>query len=272
MNFTKIGGVTLHYKVEGQETGATLVFINSLGTDLRIWDGVAPYLADVFRIVRYDKRGHGLSDAPPGPYSIVDERTDLAGLLAYLGLETPIVIGISVGGMIALDFAAHHSVRALVVADSALRFGTADYWQARSADVGERGMEAVAPTLAPRWFAPGFAERRPAVYQGYVNMLARMPAGGYRATCDLLAQTDVSDLAGLVEAPALVLGGAQDLSSPPEVVHQLAKALRGAAVTLIEDAGHLPCIEQPAAVAREMMAFFAAQGLLAQDKTIERGR
>lgn len=262
MSFTTIGGVTLHYKAEGPETGVPLVFVNSLGTDLRIWDGVVCHLVEHFHIVRYDKRGHGLSDSPPGPYTLVDERADLVGLLAYLDLEGPIVIGISVGGMIALDYAAHHAVRALVVADSALRFGTAEYWRARSTAIGAQGMEAMAPSLVARWFAPDFAQRQPAIYRGYVNMLARMPADGYQWTCDLLAQSDVSDYVEAIEAPALVLGGAQDLSSPPEVVRELAATLPGASLALIEDAGHLPCIEQPAAMASELMAFFTAQGLL----------
>ena len=262
INFATIGDVTLHYKVEGPHGATPLVFINSLGTDLRIWDGVVPHFDHSFRIVRYDKRGHGLSDSAPGPYTLADERADLLGLLAHLDLQAPIVVGISVGGMIALDYATRYAVQALVVAASALRFGTRDAWQARSAAIRENGMEMMAPTLAPRWFAPGFATTHPATFQGYVNMLGRMPAGGYMATCDLLADTDISDLVRAVKAPVLVLGGAQDQASPPEVVHRLAAVLPNARVALLENAGHLPCIEQPAAMAREMTAFFAEQGLM----------
>lgn len=260
MQFTALGNVTLHYKVEGPDDGAPLVFVNSLGTDLRIWDGIASHLTDKYRRrnllrVRYDKRGHGLSDSPPGPYSLADERADLAGLLQYLGISNPIVVGVSVGGMIAVDYAAHHPVRALVVCDSALRFATAEFWNERSAAIRQEGMAAVAPRLAPRWFAPDFAEREPATYQGYVNMLARTPDDGYMATCDLLAREDVIEQAGAVQAPALVVGGAQDASSPPELVQALAEALPDAQFELIEGAGHLPCVEQPAALAQTMAAF-----------------
>lgn len=255
MQFTTVGNVTLHYKVEGPDDGAPLVFVNSLGADLRVWDGVATYFTDKYRLVRYDKRGHGLSDSPPGPYSLADERADLAGLLQSLGIFRPIVVGVSVGGMIAVDYAAHHPVRALIVCDSALRFATAEFWNERSAAIRREGMAAVAPRLAPRWFAPDFAEREPAAYRGYVNMLARTPAQGYIATCDLLAQEDVIEQAGAVQAPALVVGGAQDVSSPPQMVQALAEALPNAQFELIENAGHLPCVEQPAALAQTMAAF-----------------
>lgn len=255
MQFTTVGNVTLHYKVEGPDDGAPLVFVNSLGADLRVWDGVATYFTDKYRLVRYDKRGHGLSDSPPGPYSLADERADLAGLLQSLGISRPIVVGVSVGGMIAVDYAAHHPVRALIVCDSALRFATAEFWNERSAAIRREGMAAVAPRLAPRWFAPDFAEREPAAYRGYVNMLARTPAQGYIATCDLLAQEDVIEQAGAVQAPALVVGGAQDVSSPPQMVQALAEALPNAQFELIENAGHLPCVEQPAALAQTMAAF-----------------
>lgn len=267
LQFAAVGGVTLHYKVDGPDDGAPLVFINSLGTDLRIWDGVVGQFARKFRVIRYDKRGHGLSDSPPGPYTLADERADLAGLLAYLGVggpggRPPIVTGVSVGGMIAVDYAAHYPVAALVVCDSARRFATATFWNERSAVIRQQGMTAVAPRLAPRWFAPDFAKREPAAYRGYVNMLARMPADGYIATCDLLAQADVTEQAERVQAPALVVGGAQDMSSPPNLVRALAEALPDAQFNVIEGAGHLPCVEQPQALAQLMTGFFEQEGAL----------
>jgi 3-oxoadipate enol-lactonase len=251
MNFATISGVTLHYKLEGDEKGMPLVFINSLGTDLRIWDGVVAHFAGRFRLVRYDKRGHGLSDCPPGPYSLRDQRDDLAGLLRHLDVEAPIVAGISVGGMIALDYAAHYPVRALVLSDSALRFGTA---------ILQNGMAEMAGRLAPRWFAPDFGALQPALYQGACNMLARMPAAGYMATCALLANSEVSDIAGAIDGPSLVLGGAQDQAATPEMGRALAGAMRDARFELLENAGHLPCIEQPVAMAQAMTRFFEEIG------------
>src|SRR5262245_13144640 len=104
MPFALAGDIALHYQFDGIKTGVPLVFINSLGTDLRLWDQVTPHFADQFPILRYDKRGHGLSDCPPGPYTIRDLSDDLASLLNHLGMHEVILIGISVGGMIALDY------------------------------------------------------------------------------------------------------------------------------------------------------------------------
>ena len=108
--FAAVDSLVIHHRLEGQFanaliSGIPLVFVNSLGSDLRIWDGVIPYFAEDFPIVRYDKRGHGLSDCPPGPYTLRDHTTDLAGLLTQVGVSSAILVGVSVGGMIALDFA-----------------------------------------------------------------------------------------------------------------------------------------------------------------------
>jgi 3-oxoadipate enol-lactonase len=106
MNFMIGNGLTIHYTLEGTGEGIPLVFINALGTDLRIWDGVVPHLIDHYPVLRFDKRGHGLSDCPPAPYSIHDFSTDLLGLLDQLEISKAIVVGISVGGMVAMDLPA----------------------------------------------------------------------------------------------------------------------------------------------------------------------
>src|SRR5579863_9020969 len=98
MEFILANGLVLHYAQTGSAAGTPLVFINSLGTDFRIWDSLIPHFADRFTIVRYDKRGHGLSDCPPGPYSIRAHASDLAELLTEMGIGPAILIGISVGG------------------------------------------------------------------------------------------------------------------------------------------------------------------------------
>lgn len=234
-----------------------LVFINSLGTDLRIWENVVPYFAGRFATVRYDMRGHGLSDCPPGPYSIRDLGDDLINLLTYLEIGQAILIGISVGGMVALDVAIRQPerVRALVLSDTAAKIGTAAYWKERIDAIQERGIDSVAEAILSRWFAPGFSAQRPADYRGYRNMLTRMPVAGYTATCAALGDADLREQAATLQIKALVMCGAEDGATTPKLVRGLADALPGGRFEVIEEAGHLPCIEQPKAMAAKMDRF-----------------
>lgn len=260
MNFAAINGITLYYAVEGPRAGPPLVFVNSLGTDLRIWDRVVPHFSHRFRIVRYDKRGHGLSDSPPGPYALGDHTADLAGLLEHVNVEVPLLVGISVGGMIALDYAANNPVSALVLSDTAAKIGTEVAWNERIAAIRQQGMETMAEPILARWFSPSYAQRQPAAFSGYRNMLARMPASGYTGTCAALRDADLRGAVEKVRAGTLVLCGAQDPATPPDLVRGLAESLPAARFEPVDGAGHLPCIEQPQAMAAKMNQFFEENG------------
>lgn len=252
-------GVTLHYRLDGVPDGIPLVFLNSLGTDLRMWDKVTPAFAGRYRLIRYDKRGHGLSDCPPGPYALRDHTNDLAGLLAHLQVGPAILIGDSVGGMIALDFAAAHpqQVKALVLCDTAAKIGTADYWNERIDTLRQHGLPYLAPTILERWFSPTFAAQHPAEYRAYGNMLTRTPLEGYIATCTAIRDADLREAAQALAVKSLVVCGAEDKATPPELARGLAETLPNARFELIEQAGHLPGIEQPAALAAKINRFLS---------------
>jgi 3-oxoadipate enol-lactonase len=260
--FTTIQGVTLHYTLDGVSTGLPLVFLNSLGTDLRIWDKVIPALANRYRLIRYDQRGHGLSDCPPGPYTLRDHTHDLAGLLAQLQVNQAVLIGNSVGGMIALDFAASRpqQVKALVLCDTAAKIGTTEYWNERIATLRQHGLSYLAPTILERWFSPAFIAQYPADYRGYSHMLTRTPLEGYIATCETIKNSDLREIVPTLEVNALVLGGAEDGATPPELVRGLAEALPNAYFEMIERAGHIPGIEQPAVLAAKINRFLSENG------------
>ena len=257
MGFSKINGIVLHYRVEGVGDGLPLVFINSLGSDLRIWDGMMSYFAAGYRVVRYDKRGHGLSDCPAGPYSIRDHANDLVGLLDELDIERAIVVGISVGGMIGLDFAATfpERVRALILSDTGAQIGTAVYWNQRIQNLQKQGLAHLADVILSRWFAPQFAKQQPVAYRGYSNMLTRTPLDGYIATCAAIRDADLRDAARTIRVSSLVLCGAQDLATTPELGRELAGLLGNGRFHPIPNAAHLPCIEQPEAMATQINQF-----------------
>lgn len=261
MEFVATDSLVLHVRRQGNGGDVPLVFINSLGSDLRIWEGVVKRLPDR-TLVRYDKRGHGLSDCPPGPYSVRDHAEDLRSLLDALAIEEAILVGISVGGMIALDFASRHSerTRGLVVCDSGPKIATSEFWEARVASIREQGMEAAAEGIVARWFSAGFAEDRPADLRGYYNMLSRTPEEGYTSTCAAIGRADLRGILGQIDLPSLVLCGSEDVSTPPEMSLELSRALPKARFELIEGAGHLPCVERPEHLAATIGEFVRENG------------
>ncbi len=258
MSFTIANGVSLHCVVNGAAARRPLVFINSLGTNLHLWDPLLPHLDPHDRLIRYDKRGHGLSDTPPGPYALGDHTRDLQALLDQLRIEAVSLVGISVGGLIAMDYALRcpGRVHALVLCDTGPRIGTPESWMDRIRGLREQGMAGMAEMILGRWLAPAFGERRPADYHGLRNMLVQTPLEGYIATCAALREADLSAELHQITAPTLALGGTDDGVTPPGVMRQLAAALPNARYEAIQGAAHLPCFEQPEAVAAAINRFF----------------
>jgi 3-oxoadipate enol-lactonase len=250
--------VRLHYALEGDPARPPLVLINSLGSDLRLWDGLLPHLDGRWRVIRYDQRGQGQSEVPPGPYRLRDHACDLAGLLERLEVERPVLLGLSVGGLIAMDCVGQFPgrARALVLSDTAPRIGTPEGWTERMQGIREHGMPEMAAGIIGRWVTPGFVERRPADYESLRQMLLRSPLEGYLATCAALRDADLQALLPQLTMPILVMCGAKDISTPPAQMRALAQgALPRARFEVIEGAAHLPCIEQPEAVAAALEAF-----------------
>lgn len=255
MHFTKIGGVGLHYAFHGEEAVSdrpTLVFINSLGTDFRIWEKVVSRLKDNSPILLYDKRGHGLSDLGATPYSIGDLVDDLAGLLEHLDVDRVVPCGLSVGGLVAQGLAAKlgTKVERLILCDTAHKIGTEDMWNGRIGSIETGGIEALADAILERWFTPHFRRSRPAELAGYRNMLLRQPVQGYIATCVALREADHTDLVAGLAVPTLCVAGDQDGSTSPDLVKSMADLIAGARFETIENAGHIPCVEQPDVLAR----------------------
>lgn len=235
----------MHVRTDG--TGPLVVLANSLGTDLRIWDKVLPLLPPGLRVARFDKQGHGLSDLGREP-GIEDLAQDAAALIEYLG-GPALVIGVSIGGLIAQSLAARRPdlVTALVLSDTAARVGTPESWAARIAQVEGAGLGAIVDDVMERWFAPAFrATPELALWR---NMLARTNPSGYVACCRALARADLTGTVPSLGCPVLMITGSEDGATPPEVVESTARLLPGARFEVIEGAGHLPMIEAPEAFA-----------------------
>jgi 3-oxoadipate enol-lactonase len=259
-DFASIDGLTIHFKLE-LNSGVPVVFINSLGSDLRIWDDVVSLIQP--SSLRYDKRGHGLSDAPTGPYSIADHANDLLGLLKHLKLEQVVIVGISVGGQIALEFASRfpERVAGAVFCDTGMKIGTAELWNARIEAVHDHGLEHISDAIMQRWFGADFRHEQAALVRGYQNMLERQPTVGYIATCEALRESDLREAAQAVRdagVKMLVICGKDDQSTPVALSQELATTLE-MKLELIENAGHLPCIERPETFAKILNAFLETE-------------
>jgi 3-oxoadipate enol-lactonase len=247
----------LHFRDENPGKERAVVFVNALGTDLTIWDEVVADYAGAFRILRYDLRGQGLSDAPPSPYAIDDHVADLAALLDARKIRGAILVGLSVGGMIALALAAARPdlARLLVLCDTAPRIGTPELWSARIEAVRANGLASIADGVLERWLSAEFRQAHAVELAGYRNMLTRNPVAGYIGTCATLRDTNLASTAPQVIQPTLCLVGEADGATPPAVVQALSALMPDAACEVIPNAGHLPCIEQPRSLASRIESF-----------------
>jgi len=221
--------VVLHAAEGGRGDGAPVVFINSLGTDFRIWDGVAARLAPDYRLIRYDQRGHGLSGCPEGPYAVADLVADLFAVLDHFAVERATLVGLSVGGMVALGAAQARPDRIarLVLSDTAHRIGPREIWDERIAAVQAGGVAAVAEGVLERWFSAAFRAGHADELALWRAMLARTPGAGYAATCAAIRDADLTVAACSVAAPALCLVGSEDKSTPPVLMRELAGLVKG---------------------------------------------
>lgn len=261
MNFINLHGVTIHYKYLPCSTlgdgGKTFLFINSLGTDFRIWDEVAEALNSYGNILLFDKRGHGLSDTVPGTTGLNDFAADAVALLNHLQINKCIIIGLSVGGMIAQVLAncIPEKTEKLVLCDTRHKIGNAQIWNERIAAVQEKGLAAISDGVMQRWFSEKFRMNEAVKVSGYKNMLERTPAIGYIKTCEAIRDADLTEIAKQIKIPALCVVGSEDKSTLPEEVKNLADLIEGSVFKIIEGSGHIPCVDNSEALSKLIIDF-----------------
>lgn len=248
-------GVTLHVRDEGPRDGRVIMFSNSLGTDLRVWDLLIPLLPDNLRIVRYDKRGHGLSDCPEAPYHMDSLVDDALCVIDTLGVKDITFVGLSVGGLIGQGVAARRPelLQGLVLMDTAAKIGTAEMWADRIAAVGKGGLASYADSILDRWFGESMRHDRVNLAP-WKNMLVRSPLAGYLGTSAAIAASDMTSSTSELTMPVMALVGEHDGATSPGLVQGTAE-LCGADFHIIANAGHLPCVEQAAQTAIHIKEF-----------------
>jgi 3-oxoadipate enol-lactonase len=258
--FIRAGGSTVFYDTTGPREGApAVVFGNSLGTSVHVWDSVVEAFAAAFRVVRFDMRGHGLTDAGPAP-SMDDLASDVVALLDALKLERIRYVGLSIGGMIGQRLAAAHPARveALVLCATANRIGTPEVWNQRIEAVRDGGMTAISSGVLARWFTPETHERRSEEIAGFRNMLERTPAAGYIGACAAIRDADLAADDARIACPTLVVAGAADPVTPPADAFALRDAIVGARAAVIAGAAHIVPAERPQEFVELVLPFLRA--------------
>ncbi len=260
MKIVDLGDVQLHIRDEGPKDGPPLVFCNSLGTDLRLWDPILPLLPAGLRFIRYDKRGHGLSSCPAAPYAMGVLIGDAERLLDHLGVTDCVFVGLSIGGMIAQGLAVKRLdlVRGMVISNTAAKIGTRASWDERIAGVRAGGIEALADAVMERWFSKAFRDTPELAL--WRNMLIRQPAEGYVGCSAAIAGTDFYTPTSGLTLPTLAIAGSEDGATPPDLVRETADLIKGSRFHLIRGAGHLPCVEKPGEYAEVLTRFLKEIG------------
>jgi 3-oxoadipate enol-lactonase len=247
MQFAKVNGGVTCFADEGPRDAPAVVLINSLGTDFRIWDDVAWSLTGRYRVVRSDKRGHGLSEIRTGPATMADFATDLAALLDRLLIARAHVVGVSIGGLIAQELyrVRQDLVASLILSDTAHRIGTLESWNARISKVEVGGIEAIADGIMQVWFSRSYQAKCLEAVAGWRSMLTRTPLDGYLMACRAIRDADLTEHAKKIKVPTLCVVGDEDGSTPVALVRELSSLVPGARFDVVVGAGHLPCIEKP---------------------------
>jgi 3-oxoadipate enol-lactonase len=260
MPTAEVGATRLHYEVSGPTTGPVIVLVNSLGADLHMWDMVLPYLEKDFQVLRYDARGHGLSTAPPIPYSIEQLSTDLLKLLETISVDTFCLCGLSLGGMVGMWLGVHapRKVAKLVLANTAARIGTREGWDARIVAVQSLGITPLAETTLGRWFTPKYRQEHPEEMNEIREMIERTSPEGYIGCCGVLRDTDLRTEIDAIETPCLVITGCEDPATPPQDGRALHTGLRNSEYLEL-NASHLSAWERSAEFADAILHFFRGE-------------
>jgi 3-oxoadipate enol-lactonase len=249
-------GAKLNVEAEGPDGAPALVFSNSLGTDLHMWDDQAAALSKRYRVIRYDQRGHGKSNAPDGPYSMERLGRDVLAILDALEIPRAHFCGLSMGGMTGmwLGRAAPERIDRLVLANTAARSGTAESWNARIQAVNAKGVDGIADMALGIWFTKEFREREPTLMARMREMMVVTDAGGYVRCCAALRDMDQRWPIRDIALPTLIVAGTKDQATPVSAAELIQSRIAGSKLVALE-AALISNIEQSATFTKTLEDF-----------------
>lgn len=256
-------GIAVHYTLEGPADAPVVTMSHSLATDLSMWDPTVPALADRFRILRYETRGHGATEAPKAAYTLDQLADDALALLAALGIRRTHWVGLSMGGMIGQTLAlkAPDTFLSLSLCDTSSRVPAEarPLWQDRIRIAETQGMEPLVQPTLERWFTAPFRERRKDVIETVGAMIRNTPPAGYAGCCHAISALDLTDRIGAIKVPTLVIVGEDDPGTPVAASRVMHEKIAGSQLVIVPAAAHLANMEQPEAFNKALAGFLSAR-------------
>jgi len=226
-----------------------------------MWDEQVAALKGAFKVLRFDTRGHGGSDALAGAYTLEQLADDLHGLLAAVGVTRPHFVGLSMGGMIGMTYALKYPgvFKSLALCDTSSRMPpeARPIWEERIRTATQSGMEPLVEPTLKRWFTEPFLAKHPPVVERVARMIRSTPALGYAGCCHAIPKIDVTDRLKEIACPARVIVGEQDVGTPVAMSRTIQEAIPGADLVIVPSASHLSNLEQPAGFNQALQEFFA---------------
>lgn len=246
----KANGIDIHYRIDGKEGAPWLTFITGIANDVTMWDGQIPALERDFRILRYDLRGHGQSEATAGAYSFALLTGDLLALWDALRIERSSLVGLGLGGAIAIGVGVDHSGRLDRLMPCCCRAAMtpefAAMWPKFVATVKQHGMEGMVEPTVQRWFTDDFKVANPQVLDNVRRMIRGTNPLGYYGCIAAFLTLDFYDGLKNIAVPTLFVSGADDhLGGPPPIMAGLAEAVPGARHVSVPHAAHIANIQNP---------------------------
>jgi 3-oxoadipate enol-lactonase len=254
---TTVNGLKINYEIAG--AGPWLTLSHSLACDLHMWDEQMDELTKKYRVLRYDTRGHGKSEAPEGAYTLEQLADDVYGLLGSLAIKRTHWAGLSMGGMIGQTFALKYPgvLQSMVLADTTSRYPAeaAGTWADRIKTAQSKGMNAVVDGTLARWFTEPYRTTNPPALARVAASIRSTPVAGFVGCCHAIPKINVTERLKEISCPTLVIVGEQDAGTPVAMAREIHEAKPGSKLVIIPSAAHLSNIEQPQAFTSALLDF-----------------
>jgi len=258
----QVNGVHINYRIDGPEGAPWVTMSNSLATTNRMWDAQMAAFTQHYRVLRYDKRGHGETEVAPGPYTFELLADDVLALLDALGITRTHFVGLSMGGMTGMTLALRRPavLRSLVLCDTTSKdpLGDPALWQQRIDAVSAGGsMEPLVEATVARFLTPDTVKSRPAVADAVRAMVRSTPVSGYVACCQAISKLNLTDRLPTIRLPTLIVVGEDDPATTVEMARTIEQGIAGSELVVLKNAAHLSNLEQPEAFNEAVLGFLA---------------